>query len=310
MRTFITGASGFLGSYIVADLLEQGHDVAVLLRPIRSSWRLAGIMSGLTVIEGSLDQPDALKGYLRSFAPNAVVHMAWRGVANADRNSKDQARNVIDAVEMVDLAADAGATVFIGAGSQGEYGPYDRAIREDDVARPTTLYGVAKLASGLMAERRCADRKMRFAWLRIFSVYGPKDADHWLIPSMIRTLRSGGHMALTPCEQRWGFLHARDAAAAFRLVLANPAAAGVYNLGSPEAPPLRETVTRLRDLIDPSAALGFGEVAYRPDQVMVLAADMSRLAALGWRPVVGLDEGFRETLAWYDAAANASQARE
>ena len=118
---------------------------------------------------------------------------------------------------------------------------------------------------------------------------------------MIRTLRLGAHMALTRCEQRWGFLHARDAAAAFRLALTSAAAQGFYNLGSPDAPPLRDTVTRLRDLIDPDAALGFGEVAYRPDQVMVLAADVSRISALGWRPEVALDQGLRETVAWYDA---------
>jgi UDP-glucose 4-epimerase len=301
MRIFVTGASGFLGSYLVAELLDHNHVVGVLLRPDSTPWRLDEFRDRLKVVEGSLDDLAALRDPLRSFAPEAIVHMAWRGVGNAERNSAIQARNVPDTVDMVDLAAEVGAEVFIGAGSQAEYGPYDRAIREDDVARPTTLYGIAKLAAGLMAGQACAKRRMRFAWLRIFSTYGAKDADYWLIPSMIRTLRSGAHMALTPCEQRWGFLHARDAATAFRLALTNTTARGVYNLGSPDAPSLRETVTQLRDLIDPSAALGFGEVAYRPDQVMVLSADVSRISALGWQPEVVLDQGLRETLAWYDA---------
>jgi len=309
MRIFVTGASGFLGSYLVAELLDHGHEVGVLLRAGSASWRLADVIGRLKVFEGSFDDLAALKDPLRSFAPDAVAHLAWRGVGNAEHNSSGQARNVVDTLDLVDLAAEAGATIFVGAGSQAEYGPYDRAIREDDAARPATLYGIAKLAAGLMAERLCGAQGMRFAWLRIFSAYGPKDADHWLIPSMIRTLRSGAPMALTRCEQHWGFLHARDAATAFRLVLTDPSAQGVYNLGSPDAPPLRETVTRLRDLVDPDAILGFGEVAYRPNQVMVLAADVSRLAALGWRPEVGLDEGLRETLAWYDAANRADQNR-
>src|SRR5262249_38263108 len=155
------------------------------------------------------------------------------------------ARNIVDALQLVDLAADAGATIFVGAGSQAEYGPYERPIVESDPPKPTTLYGIAKLASGLMTERRCAERKLRFAWLRIFSADGPKDGESWLIPPLIRTLRANGRMALTACEQRWGFLHARDAAAAVRLVLASDDARGFYNLGSPDAPPLRETVTRL-----------------------------------------------------------------
>jgi nucleoside-diphosphate-sugar epimerase len=301
MRIFVTGATGFLGSYVAEDLVAQGHDVAVLLRPGTTPWRLAAILDRLTVIEGTLDDPSALGNGLRSFAPDAVVHMAWRGVGNSERTSKDQVRNIADTVEMADLAADAGATIFVGAGSQAEYGPYNRAIAESDVPRPTTFYGIAKLASGLMAERRCAERKLRFAWLRIFSVYGPKDNEAWLIPSLIRTLRANGHMALTGCEQRWGFLHARDAAAGVRLVLTSPVAQGIYNLGSPDAPQLRDTVSRLHELIG-AGELGLGEVPYRQDQVMVLAAEMTRLEALGWRPVVGLDQGLRETLAWHAAA--------
>jgi UDP-glucose 4-epimerase len=301
MRIFVTGATGFLGSYVAEDLVAQGHDVAVLSRPGTKPWRLAAILDRLAVIEGTLDDPTALENGLRSFAPDAIVHMAWRGVGNSERNSKDQVRNIADAVELADLAADAGATIFVGAGSQAEYGPYDRVIAESDAPRPTTFYGIAKLASGLMVERRCAERKLRFAWLRIFSTYGPKDGESWLIPSLIRTLRANEHMALTACEQRWGFLHARDAAAAVRLVLASPAAQGIYNLGAPDAPQLRDTVMRLRDLIG-AGELGFGEVPYRPDQVMVLAADVTRLQALGWRPAIGLDQGLRETIAWYEAA--------
>jgi nucleoside-diphosphate-sugar epimerase len=300
MRIFVTGATGFLGAWVAEDLVQQGHDVAVLLRPGTSPWRLAAILDRLNVIGGTLDDPAALGERLRSFAPDAVVHMAWRGVGSSERNSKDQARNIVDAVELVDLAADAGATIFVGAGSQAEYGPYDRAITESDVPRPTTLYGIAKLASGLMAGQRCAERGLRFAWLRIFSIYGAKDGEAWLIPSLIRTLRANGHVALTACEQRWGFLHARDAAAAVRLVLASPSAQGIYNLGSADAPRLRDTATRLRALIG-AGELGFGEVPYRPDQVMVLAADVARLQALGWRPLIGLDQGLRETVAWHEA---------
>ena len=150
-----------------------------------------------------------------------------------------------------------------------------------------------------MAGLVAAQAGMRFAWLRIFSTYGPKDADTWLIPSMIRTLKRGERMSLTGCEQRWGFLHARDAAAAFRRVITDPAASGVFNLGSPQAPPLRTTVETLRDLVDPKAELGFGDDPYRPDQVMTLQADIRRLSALGWKPEVALADGLRETVAWY-----------
>ncbi|MBN8957491.1 MAG: NAD(P)-dependent oxidoreductase [Rhizobiales bacterium] len=299
MRIFVTGATGFLGSYLVADLLARGHAVAVLVRPQSDTWRLRDLLPRLQVTGRSIADLSALAPALRAFKPDAIAHLAWSGVAGTDRNDPAQARNIAATVELAALAADVGVSVFVGAGSQAEYGPYDRAIAESDAAHPTTLYGLAKLAAYGMAGELAAQRGMRFAWLRVFSTYGPKDNPAWLIPSTVAKLRNEKRMALTACEQRWGFLHAADAAAAFRTVIETPGAAGVFNLGSPDAPALRDTLTRLRDLVDPAATLGFGEIPYRPDQVMHLQADVARLAALGWAPQVDFAHGLRETVEWY-----------
>jgi nucleoside-diphosphate-sugar epimerase len=300
MRVLITGATGFLGSYLVADLVARGEEVLALVRPGSDLWRLAELRPRLRIIEGSLDDLARLRPILAQERPQAVVHLAWRGVDNLSRNEPMQARNVVAATELAALSAEIGVETFVGAGSHAEYGPYPRAIGEDDPPHPTTLYGMAKFAAGQMAARACSDR-VRFAWLRVFSTYGPKDAGSWLIPNTIATLRSGQPMALTECEQRWGFLHARDAAAAFCTVLLDRSARGYYNVGCPDAPRLRETVMTVRDLIDPGARLEFGKISYRPDQVMVLQADIRRLKALGWQPQVALDQGLRETVAWYDS---------
>ncbi len=63
---------------------------------------------------------------------------------------------------------------------------------------------------------------------------------------------------------------------------------------------VRSIVERIRDHIDSGVSLRFGEVPYRPGQVMHLEADISRLReATGWSPRIGLDEGLRRTVGWY-----------
>lgn len=297
MRVLITGAGGFLGSHVAAELAGRGHAVAALVRPASAPGRLDPLAGHIDVVRGDLCDGMALAALLDAVRPEAVVHLAWDGVGNAARNAPGQARNIAATLDLLAAAADSGARVFLGAGSQAEYGPRERAIREDEATHPTTLYGHAKLAAGLMAGQLAAARSLRFAWLRVFSTYGPGDNPGWLIPDLIGRLRRGERMALTPGEQRWGFLHARDAAAAFRTVLEDAGASGVFNLGSPDAPPLRDTITMLRDLVDPRVPLGFGDIPYRPDQVMRLQADVGRLAALGWTPRIALADGLAETVA-------------
>lgn len=297
MKVLVTGASGFIGSYVSRQLAALGHDVLVLSRE-PEPWRLADLRASIALVRGDLDDQEAWFDQLRAFAPDAVAHLGWAGVGNFDRNNFAQARNIGWTTELLERSAHCGARVFVGVGSQAEYG---FNLNSQGMERPTTLYGEAKLAAGRMAAQYSIHLNMRFAWARIFSIYGPTDHPYWMVPSLIRDLLSGKTPALTKGEQRWDFLHVEDACHAICMLLENDAASGVFPLGSGDAPTLRSSIEALRDAIDPKLPLGFGEIAYRPDQVMHLQADVGRLRDLGWLPTVPLSRGLAETVGWYRA---------
>ena len=301
MRIFLTGATGFLGANILRTLAADGHAIAALIRPNADAWRIGDCWHTIHCISGRLGD-DAWHGQLAEFRPDAVIHAAWQGVTNSAYDAPGQADNVAHAVHLAALAADAGASAFIGLGSQAEYGAADRCLDETAPARPATLYGMAKLAAGQMCAALCARRGLRFAWLRVFSTYGPGDDDRRLMPSVLSALRRGETPALTACTQRWDFLYGDDAAAAVCAVAAAPEARGIFNLGSGEAPVLRGTVELLRDIAAPGAALGFGEIAVRADQSMHLQADIGRLRCVtGWSPRWSLRDGLAATVEGFDA---------
>jgi UDP-glucose 4-epimerase len=304
VRVLLTGATGFLGSAVLRKLLADGsHAVAVLIRPGSDCWRIADLLDRVTPLEGTLETLSVAAPALAAFAPEGVVHLAWAGVSNRVRNDPDQTNNVPSSLQLLRLAHRAGARHWIGLGSQAEYGPHPGPIREDAATRPTTLYGVTKLCCCLLTEQLCAVLGMRFVWLRLFSCYGPGDHPHWMIPNLIRHLLRGERPSLTAGAQQWDYLYVAEAAEAICRAALSPRAAGIYNLGSGNAQPLRTIVERIRDAIDPQLPLGFGEVPYRPDQVMHLQADIERLRQdLGWFPRISLDEGLRRTVEWYRAA--------
>ena len=221
------------------------------------------------------------------------------GVGGHERNEAFQITDNLPAViEAVELAAAAGCRQWIGLGSQAEYGNQNRRMDEGAPLRPTTLYGKAKLAAGVAALALCEARQMAGAWLRVFSTYGPDDAPHWFIPYVIQELLAGRAPKLTQCEQLWDYLYVTDAARAVAAT-ANGKTAGVFNLGSGSAHPLKEYVEAIRRELGSLAEPAYGAVPYRPDQVMHLEADISRLTKVAdWQPQISLAEGIRATVAF------------
>lgn len=304
MRCLVTGASGHLGAALTRRLVEQGNRVVVLVRPQSALWRLDGVLDRIEVLRADMADLSAVAAMIRTFAPQVTFHLAWSGVTGHYRNDVEQITgNVTNSLALFELVRAAGCACWIGVGSQAEYGYADGVLTEEVSPEPVTAYGVAKLCVGLLTRKLCELAGMRYVWLRLLAVYGPRDDERHLIPTVIRQLLARQVPALTLGEQIWDYLYIDDAVEAITAVAMDDAAEGMYNLGSGDACTVRRLVERLRDAIDPALPLGFGAVPYRPDQVMHLRADISRLRAVtGWTPRVGLDEGLRRTVAWYRTA--------
>lgn len=309
MRALVTGATGFVGSYLTQLLVERGEPTAILLRPDSDTWRITGVLPPITQIKADLLALHKAEAQIQEFAPDTVFHLAWHGVGNAYRNDPAQIdSNLNGSLALLRLAVKLGCRTWVGLGSQAEYGPQNAMLDETARTEPSTLYGAMKLCIYLLGKQLAAQSGMRFAWLRLFSAYGPRDNEEWMIPYLIRALARGEKPSLTAGEQKWDYLYVADAAAAIYNVAATPNAKGAFNLGSGQAYTLRGIIERIRDMIDPSLPLGFGEVPYRPDQVMYLQADIGRLRQItGWEPRTSLDEGLRQTIEWYTSKEGASR---
>jgi UDP-glucose 4-epimerase len=307
MRSLVTGASGHLGSYLVRRLLDEGFEVVALVREESNLWRLSDVLDRVELIRADLSNIKRAAPAILEARPEAVFHLAWQGVTSGFRNDPVQlTSNVTGSLELFEIARASACKLWVGTGSQAEYGKHDSLLTEETPANPQTAYGVGKLCVGLLTEKLCQLSNMRYVWLRLLATYGPKDDEKHLIPSVISHLLHGLHLSLTSGEQRWDYLYVEDAAEAIARAAVTEEARGVFNLSSGEAHTVREITERIRNLIDPSASLGFGEIPVRADQTMHLRADIKKFqAATGWTPRTSLDEGLRRTIEWSKCAIEA-----
>jgi nucleoside-diphosphate-sugar epimerase len=293
----LTGATGFIGSAVFAELNRRKIRVLVLLRPESDRSRLPQLAPENVFIFSKLNEPELVKK-LRAEQPAIFVHCAWRGVGGQERNAGFQlAENIPLTLASVELAKACGCTQWVGLGSQAEYGNANRILDEMSPTQPTTLYGKAKFTAGNESLALCAQKNLAGAWLRVFSTYGPGDHSHWMIPHVIREFLSGRAPQVTKCEQLWDYLFVADAARAI-VSVADGKTSGIFNLGSGEARPLKKIIETIRAELKTQVQPAYGAIPYRPDQVMHLQADIAKLrAATGWSPQVSLESGIRETVA-------------
>lgn len=307
-NVIITGPTGAIGVALV-ELLTQA-DIGVLavcregsarIRNLRENSRIRQDL--LEVIEIDLSQlkqlPEQLKEYKINRNYDVFYHFAWANTFGADARNDVNAQlgNIQYTIDALEVAKELGCKRFIGSGSQAEYGRVEGKLSPETPANPENGYGIAKLAAGQLSRIRAQQLGIEHVWTRILSVYGPYDGANTMVMSLIRKLKTGERPALTPCQQRWDYMNSKDAARAFKLLGESGEDGQTYVLGSGNARPLKEYVETIRAAVNPTAEIGYGDVAYSDKQVMHLEADISKLQEdTGFEIEVEFSEGIRELL--------------
>ena len=274
MKAFVTGASGFIGAYLVKALVDDGLEVLCLKRPTSNLEGLEDYVDKVHWVNITEDW----KTSFRDFKPFIVYNLAWNGVAAADRVVwEKQVSNVALQQELLDLALETGCKKFVGTGSQSEYGDFENKIDESYPVKPKTAYAAVKAGSLIIMKSFCEINNIDWYWFRLFPLFGPHEADRWLIPSLIKNIMTQDHMDLTLGEQKLAYLYVGECAKAIEMAIHTEGKSGVYNICSDNPTPLKELVTKIRDKVNPDFHLNFGALPYRYGQCMYMEGDTSAL---------------------------------
>ncbi|HEX5852680.1 MAG TPA: NAD(P)-dependent oxidoreductase [Solirubrobacteraceae bacterium] len=311
-RVLLTGASGFLGAHALAPLVEAGHEVHALARSRRPDERArpgaaAGPAHSERVIWHVADLTDAAaaEAVVSEIAAEHLLHLAWYVEHGLYWQAPENVVWVEATLRLLRAFATAGGRRAVIAGTCAEYEwsqdePYDE--RTAPLA-PATMYGVAKHATHLVAERFAASADVELAWGRIFMPYGPGEGGQRLVPSVIRALLAGQEAPVSDGAQARDFMYAEDVARAFAAILDSDAR-GAINVASGRCCTIREMVTLVAEAAGRPELVRWGAVPTRPGDPSRLTADVRRLREeVGFAPRVELEDGVQRTVAWWREAA-------
>ncbi|MCU0506601.1 MAG: GDP-mannose 4,6-dehydratase [Chloroflexi bacterium] len=304
MRVLVTGATGFVGRWLLRELEAHGHEVVPT--------------PDMDVLD--IADADAVRSLMDETAPDAIAHLAGMAFAGDARRDPAEAMRVNvggTAVLLDAIRHRARPPVVLVTGSSEVYGrpaPGDLPLREDAPLLPVAPYGLSKLAQEAIALELAGAHDLTVVVTRSFNHIGPGQRADFVVPALAqRVLAARGGAAaavrIGNADVRRDFTDVRDVVRAYRLLLeagAGGALRGrrsIVNVASGRAVSIRSIAEELMRLAGCVAPLHVDPELVRADDPPEITGDASLLRALtGWSPVIPLERTLAEIVADLEGA--------
>ncbi len=301
MRFLVTGADGLIGSHLVEELLRRsGHDQVLALvhhRPVR--WLRPDPTDRLRIVDGDITRM-ALEDRLDPV--HVVIHLAAMTVPSLCDRYPDKARlvNFQGTINLMNYALmHQQKPRFVYVSSAAVYGePPHLPITEGTPPEAYNQYSSTKLAAEMAVQAYMRDQGLPGVIVRPFNVYGPRQKEDFVVPSILTQCLQGIELRLGDGRPIRNFTYVTDAVDLLIRAATAPGATGrIINLGTREAVSIADLARTIVNLTGCDLAPIFDRGKFREEDPTILEME-PRLAEelLGWRQRVPLEEGLRLTV--------------
>jgi nucleoside-diphosphate-sugar epimerase len=300
-RAVITGATGFIGSYLIEELIKRDIEIIAVVRPDSAHKNRLIMSDHVTVVECDMDNIEKLEKLVKKDDYDVFYDLAWDGVAgNARADYKLQLKNVEHSIDALQVACRIGCRRFIGASSVSEY-ECTRYMPLDEVkVGGRFIYSTAKLTSHYM--NKCLAQRWGIEYIsaNIANTFGERGNDALIIHDTIIKMLAGKPTAFTDGTQMYDFLYVADVAVGLCDLGESGHAFCSYYIGSDKPRPLCEYLVSIRDYISPSLDIGLGKRVSDGMSLPVEVFDNSKFKEhTGFCQKFSFEEGLQKTIEWY-----------
>ncbi len=316
MRVLVTGADGFVGSWLVPHLASSGHSVIAAVLPGETSEEMLHRREHLDSAEGmvelSLDSEESVAAVVEEEF-DAVVHLA--AIASVSQAGCQPIRaweiNTLGTARLAEpLSQRPGGAkpVFLFASTAEVYGNGPASPRrETDPANPVSAYAASKLAAEVAVMEVHRRTGLPVIVSRSFGHTGPGQAASYVVPAFAKRLLLAKRVGAPAVEVGnlevvREFLHVKDVVEAYRLLIEGGEPGQIYNVASGIGVTLRDVFLRLAEAAEHHAVPETDASLMRPVDVPYLVGSGAKIeAAVGWKPTIPWEQTLAEVI---DAQAN------
>ena len=312
MRTIlITGAAGFIGSYLTERLLAKGDAVVGLdcfndyYDPTVKRRNLAAALTHerFTLLESDICDEAAVNDAFATHRPDVVMHLAARaGVRPSLQDPNLYHRvNVIGSQHILDSCRAHPVSHLVFASSSSVYGGItETPFREDmDISRPISPYAATKRMNELMGHVYHHVYGLKVTMLRFFTVFGPRQRPDMAIHKFVKLIEEGKPIPVFGAgDTRRDYTYIDDILDGLERTVDQPFGFEIFNLGESHTTSLAELIALVEKHTGKTANID--RQALQPGDVEITYADITKpKELLGYDPKWTVDAGISEFVKWF-----------
>jgi dTDP-glucose 4,6-dehydratase len=313
MKLFVTGGAGFIGSNFIRYLLELNRNYTIVNYDKLTYAANLENLSTFTenpryrFIKGDVCEASAVEAAMRGC--DAVIHLAAE--SHVDRSIYDPTQsietNFTGTFVLLQIARRIGITRFVHISTDEVYGDLSSgtSANEQSLLQPSSPYSSSKAASDLLVLSFVRTYGVPALVTRSSNNYGPCQFPEKFLPLVITNALLGKPLPIYgDGKQERAWLHVEDNCRGILAVLERGRIGEVYNIGGMEVAENLTIAKRILQAVGrPETLLSF--VRDRPGHDRRYALNCKKAEEeLGWKPIISLDEGLRQTVKWYESNNN------